>query len=93
MRPFVIAAIIASLTVPAFAEEDPAKAEEYKAEEQKKKEADEIERAYKNVVNGTTREQPVPGEVYAKREPRLHAPPSTPKIPESIRESAPNPQS
>ena len=31
--------------------------------------------------------------MYAKREPRLHAPPSTPKIPESIRESAPNPQS
>jgi hypothetical protein len=59
MRPFVIAAIIASLTVPAFAAEDPAKVEEYKAEEQKKKEADEIERAYKNAVKGTTREQPV----------------------------------
>jgi hypothetical protein len=38
MRPFVIAAIIASLTVPAFAEEDPSKVEEYKAVEQKKKE-------------------------------------------------------
>jgi hypothetical protein len=59
MRPFVIAAIIASLTVPAFAEEDPSKVEEYKAVEQKKKEEAEIERAYKNAVKGSTREQPV----------------------------------
>jgi hypothetical protein len=59
MRPFVIAAIIASLTVPAFAEEDPAKAAQYRAEEQKKKESEEIERAYRNAVKGTSREQPV----------------------------------
>ena len=60
MRPLVIAAIIASLTVPAFAQEgDPAKAEANKAVEQKKKESDEIERAYKDALKRTNREQPV----------------------------------
>ena len=59
MRPLVIAAMIASLAVPAFAQEgDPAKAEANKAEQQKKKEADETERAYKDALKRTTREQP-----------------------------------
>lgn len=67
MRALAIAAIIASLAVPAFAAlavpafaaEDPSKAEQYKAEEQKRKEADEIEKAYKDAVKRTNREQPV----------------------------------
>ena len=60
MRPLVVAAIIASLAVPAFAQAgNPAKAEAIKAEEQKKKESDEIERAYKDAVKRTNREQPV----------------------------------
>jgi hypothetical protein len=60
MRPLVIAAIIASLAVPALAQEgDPAKAEANKAEQQKKKEADEVERAYKDTLKRTNREQPV----------------------------------
>ena len=65
MRAFAIAAIIASLAmpallaVPAFAAEDPSKAAEYRAEEQKKKEADEIEKAYKDAIKRTNREQPV----------------------------------
>ena len=59
MRALVITAIIASLAVPAFAAEDPSKAEQYKVEEQKKKEADEIEKAYKDAVKRTSREQPV----------------------------------
>jgi hypothetical protein len=59
MRALVITAIIASLAVPAFAAEDPNKAEQYKAEEQKRKEADEIEKAYKDAVKRTSREQPV----------------------------------
>lgn len=59
MRALAIAAIIASLAVPAFAAEDPSKAAEYRAEEQKKKEADEIEKAYKDAVKRTSREQPV----------------------------------
>jgi hypothetical protein len=60
MRPFVIAAIIASLAVPALAQDgDPAKAEANKAEQQKKKEADEVERAYKDTLKRTNREQPV----------------------------------
>jgi hypothetical protein len=56
MRVLAVAAIvlITSLAVPAFAEEDPAK-----AEQQKKKENKEIEEAYKNVLKRTTREQPV----------------------------------
>ena len=47
------------MAVPAFAEEDPSKAEQYKAEEQKRKEADEIERAYKDAIKRTNRDQPV----------------------------------
>jgi hypothetical protein len=54
-----LAAIIASLAVPAFAAEDPSKAAEYRAEEQKKKDADEIEKAYKDMLKRTNREQPV----------------------------------
>jgi Tfp pilus assembly protein FimT len=59
MRALAIAAVIASLAVPAFAAEDPSKAAEYRAEEQKKKEADEIEKAYKDAIKRTNREQPV----------------------------------
>ena len=59
MRVLAIAAIITSLAVPAFAAEDPAKAEANKAEEQKKKESEEIDRAYKDTLKKTTREQPV----------------------------------
>ena len=59
MRALAIAAIIASLAVPAFAAEDPTKAEQYKVEEQKRKEADEIEKAYKDALKRTNREQPV----------------------------------
>jgi hypothetical protein len=69
MRAFAIAAIIASLTVPAFiiaslavpafAAEDPSKAAEYRAEEQKRKDAEEIEKAYKDMLKRTNRAQPV----------------------------------
>jgi hypothetical protein len=59
MRTLVIAAIITSLAVPAFAAEDPSKAEQYKVEEQKKKESEEIEKAYKDMLKRTNREQPV----------------------------------
>lgn len=59
MRALAIAAIIASLAVPAFAQADPNKEAQSKAEEQKKKEADEIEKAYKDAVKRTSREQPV----------------------------------
>jgi hypothetical protein len=59
MRTLVIAAIIASLAAPAFAEEDPMKAEGNKAEEKKKKDTEEIEKAYKDMLKRTTREQPV----------------------------------
>jgi hypothetical protein len=59
MRALVITAIIASLAVPAFAAEDPSKAEQYRVEEQKRKEAEEIEKAYKDMVKRTSREQPV----------------------------------
>jgi Tfp pilus assembly protein FimT len=59
MRVLAVAAIITSLAVPAFAAEDPAKAEANKAEEQKKKVGKEIEEAYKNALKRTTREQPV----------------------------------
>jgi len=45
--------------VPALAQGDPAKAEANKAEEQKKKESEQIERAYKDMLKRTTREQPV----------------------------------
>ena len=65
MRALAIAAIIASLVVPAllvvpaFAAEDPSKASEYRYEEQKKKDAEEIEKAYKDAVKMTNRDQPV----------------------------------
>jgi hypothetical protein len=59
MRALAIAAIITSLAVPAFAAEDPNKAEEYKAQAQKKKESEEIEKAYKDMLKRTNREQPV----------------------------------
>jgi hypothetical protein len=61
MRVLAVAAIvlITSFAVPAFAEEDPAKAEANKAEQQKKKENKEIEEAYKNALKRTTRERPV----------------------------------
>jgi ribosomal protein L12E/L44/L45/RPP1/RPP2 len=60
MRALVVAAIITSLAAaPAFAAEDPAKAEGAKAVEQKKKETEEIEKAYKEMLKRTTREQPV----------------------------------
>jgi hypothetical protein len=56
MRAVAIAAMITSLAVPAFAQGDPAKAEANKAEEQKKKEAEEIEKTYKDTIKRTTRE-------------------------------------
>jgi hypothetical protein len=58
MRVFAIVALITSLAVPAFAAEDPSKAEQYKFEEQKKKEAEEIDRAYREMLKKTSREQP-----------------------------------
>jgi Tfp pilus assembly protein PilE len=58
MRAVAIAAMITSLAVPAFAQGDPAKAEANKAEEQKKKEAEEIEKTYKDTIKRTTREPP-----------------------------------
>jgi len=48
-----MAAIIALLAMPVYAEEDPSKAEANKAEEQKKKEAAEIEKAYKETIRRT----------------------------------------
>jgi hypothetical protein len=59
MRALVMAAILTSLAIPALAQEDPSKAEANKAEQQKKKEAAEIEKAYKDMLRRTTREQPV----------------------------------
>jgi Tfp pilus assembly protein PilE len=58
MRAVAIAAMITSLAVPAFAQGDPAKTEANKAEEQKKKEAEEIEKTYKDTIKRTTREPP-----------------------------------
>jgi hypothetical protein len=58
MRAFGIAAIITLLAVPALAQGDPAKSEANKAEDQKKKETDEVEGAYKDMLKRTTREQP-----------------------------------
>ena len=58
MRIVAIAAIITSLAMPALAQGDPSKAEANKAEERKKKESEEIERAYKDMLKRTTREQP-----------------------------------
>jgi Spy/CpxP family protein refolding chaperone len=58
MRAFAIAAIITLLAAPAFAQGDPAKTEANKVEEQKKKETQEVEKAYKDMLKRTTREQP-----------------------------------
>ena len=58
MRVLATAAIITSLVVPAFGAEDPSKAEQYRFEEQKKKEAEEMERAYRDTLKRTSREQP-----------------------------------
>ena len=58
MRVLAIVAVITSLAVPAFAAEDPSKAEQYKAEEEKKKQSEEIERAYQDMLKRTSREQP-----------------------------------
>jgi hypothetical protein len=58
MRALAIAVMISSLALPAFAQGDPAKAEANKAEEQKKKEAEEIEKTYKDTLKKTAREQP-----------------------------------
>jgi hypothetical protein len=57
MRVLAIAAIVTSLAVPAFAAEDPSKTEQYKFEEQKRKEAEEIDRAYQDMLKRTSREQ------------------------------------
>jgi hypothetical protein len=46
------------VAAPAFAQGDPGKAEANKAEEQKKKETEQVERAYKDMLKRTTREQP-----------------------------------
>ena len=58
MRTLAIAAIITSLAAHVFAAEDPSKAEQYKFEEQKKKESEEIERAYKDALKRMSREEP-----------------------------------
>ena len=60
MRAVVVAAIIASLATPALTAEDPAKADQYKAVEEKKKETEEVEKAYKEMLKRTTpAQQPV----------------------------------
>ena len=58
MRVLAIAAFITSLAVPAFAAEDPSKAEQYMFEEQKKKESEEIDKAYKDTLKRMDRDQP-----------------------------------
>jgi hypothetical protein len=54
MRTFTIATIVASLTMPAYAQQpdmaDPAKAEANKAETEKKKRSDESEKAFRDAV-------------------------------------------
>ena len=55
MRVVAIAAIITSLAVPALAQD---KTEANKAEERKKKESGEIERAYQDMLKSTTHGQP-----------------------------------
>ena len=49
MRAFAIAAIIASLTLPAYAQ-DPSKEQSNREATEKKKEADAIEKAYKDAA-------------------------------------------
>jgi ribosomal protein L12E/L44/L45/RPP1/RPP2 len=59
MRAVAIAAIITSLAVPALAQGgDTSKTEANKAEERKKKETDEVERAYQDMLKSTTHGQP-----------------------------------
>jgi hypothetical protein len=55
MYRIIIAAVIASLAVPALAQD---KSEANKAEERKKKESEEVDRAYKDMVKSTTHGQP-----------------------------------
>ena len=57
MRIFAAVAIIGLLAMPAYAEEDPDKAEGNRALEQKKKESAEIEKAYKETVRRTAGQQ------------------------------------
>jgi hypothetical protein len=57
MYRIILAAIIASLVTPALAQ-DPSKAEANKAEERKKKESEEVEKAYKDMLKSTTHGQP-----------------------------------
>jgi hypothetical protein len=55
----MLLAVRESLVVPALAQQgDPSKAEANKAEEQKKKESEEIDRAYKDMLKSTTHGQP-----------------------------------
>jgi hypothetical protein len=59
MRALVIAAIITSLAVPAFAQAaDPNKEAQSKFEEQKKKESEAIEKEYKEMLKRSDRGQP-----------------------------------
>jgi ribosomal protein L12E/L44/L45/RPP1/RPP2 len=59
MRIVAIVAIITALAVPALAQGgDPSKTEANKAEERKKKESDEVERAYQDMLKRTTHGQP-----------------------------------
>jgi hypothetical protein len=58
MRVVAMAAIITSLAVPASAQGDPSKTEANKAGEWKKKESEEVERAYQDMLKRTTHGQP-----------------------------------
>jgi hypothetical protein len=59
VRALAIAVMITSLAaVPAFAQGNSANTEANKAEERKKKEAEEIEKTYQDTLKKTTREQP-----------------------------------
>jgi hypothetical protein len=59
MRVVAMAAIITSLAAPALAQQgDSSKTEANKAEERKKKESDEVERAYQDMLKSTTHGQP-----------------------------------
>jgi hypothetical protein len=58
VRVLAIAALITSLAVPALAQQgDPSKTEANKAEERKKKESEEVERAYRDMLKSTTHGQ------------------------------------
>jgi hypothetical protein len=59
VRALAIVVMITSLAaVPAFAQGGSAKTEANKADERKKKEAEEIEKTYQDTLKRTTREQP-----------------------------------